>query len=167
MSKLENGSTVIVIGGGPAGTSCAIHLKNLALKQNVDLSILLIEPKIFGIHYNQCVGVISPQTIQLMMDMNIEFPEHLTQRKILGYYLNVNGEEIYLPSDKHDDIGFSLKRNEFDSFMINQAQNAGVKVIHGEVVAFDYSKNGEKNRDRKSTRLNSSHIPLSRMPSSA
>lgn len=146
MPKLENGNTIIIIGGGPAGTSCAIHLKNLALKQNIDLSILLIEPKTFGIHYNQCVGVLSPQTKQLMIDMNIEFPEHLTQRKILGYYLNVNGEEIYLPSDKHNDIGFALRRNEFDSFMINKAQNSGVKVIHGEAVAFDYSKNDKKNK---------------------
>ena len=32
---------------------------------------------------------------------------------------------------------------------------------------YDVVVNGEVNADRKSTRLNSSHIPLSRMPSSA
>lgn len=146
MLKLENGNTVIIIGGGPAGTSCAIHLKNLAAKQNIDISVLLIEPKIFGIHYNQCVGVLSPQTRQLMLDMNIPFPEHLTQRKISGYFLNANGEEIYLPSDKHNDIGYALRRNEFDSYMIDQAQNSGVNIVHGEAVTFDYVKNDKKNK---------------------
>ena len=144
MSSLVNGDTIVIIGGGPAGTSCAIHAKKLADKKKIDLSVLLIEPKIFGIHYNQCIGVISPKIIQLMEDISIKFPEQLIQRKIQGYHLNVNGEEIYLPSDKHNDISFSLRRNEFDAYMIDQTVQSGVEVISGEVVTFDYSKNDNK-----------------------
>ena len=146
MSKLENGDTIIIIGGGPAGTSCAIHTKKLALKRNIELSVILIEPKTFGMHYNQCVGVLSPQIKQLMKDIGMDFPEHLIQRKIQGYYLNANGEEIYLPSDKHNDIGFALRRNEFDAYMIEKALQSGVQVVQGEAVTFDYSKNDKKNK---------------------
>ena len=46
----------------------------------------------------------------------------------------------------------------------NIAADAG--VANFEVVAWDNSS-GQYSTDRKSTRLNSSHIPLSRMPSSA
>ncbi|MCL5019718.1 MAG: NAD(P)/FAD-dependent oxidoreductase [Patescibacteria group bacterium] len=146
MTELKNGDTLIIIGGGPAGTSCAIHAKTLAVQQNKDLSVILIEPKSFGIHYNQCVGVFSPHIKQLLKDMNLEFPDHLIQRKIHGYYLNINGEEIYLPSEKHNDIAFALRRHEFDAFMIDQAIHTGVQVIRGEAVTFDYSKNDEINK---------------------
>lgn len=30
LGPLENGQTVIIVGGGPAGASCAIALKNIA-----------------------------------------------------------------------------------------------------------------------------------------
>ena len=44
-------------------------------------------------------------------------------------------------------------------------ENVGEAVVYGEVL---YLKpESEYTEDRKSTRLNSSHIPLSRMPSSA
>ena len=42
------------------------------------------------------------------------------------------------------------------SFRIDQVRAPGISLITNDI-----------NRDRKSTRLNSSHIPLSRMPSSA
>ena len=40
-------------------------------------------------------------------------------------------------------------------------------VFHGKMAASLSLKKGDTLIDRKSTRLNSSHIPLSRMPSSA
>ena len=44
--------------------------------------------------------------------------------------------------------------------------NVNIAVNRGEIRAI-IGPNGAGKRDRKSTRLNSSHIPLSRMPSSA
>lgn len=146
MTELENGNTLIIIGGGPAGTSCAIHAKTLAVQQNKDLSVILIEPKSFGIHYNQCVGVLSPHILSLLKDIGLEFPDNLVQRKIHGYYLNINGEEIYLPAEKHNDIAFAVRRNEFDAFMIDHAVRTGVQVIRGEAITFDYSKNDTENK---------------------
>ncbi|MFC1726767.1 NAD(P)/FAD-dependent oxidoreductase [candidate division KSB1 bacterium] len=146
MSELENGNTVIIIGGGPAGTSCAIHIKKLAEKQNKDISVILIEPKTFGMHYNQCVGVLNPQIIKLLDDIGITFPETMIQRNIEGYHLNVNGQEISLPSEGHDDISYALRRKDFDSYMMGHAFEAGVQVVRGEVVTFDYSKKDKKHK---------------------
>ena len=42
-----------------------------------------------------------------------------------------------------------------------------IGLIIGSAIMMYIEYNSAKQRDRKSTRLNSSHIPLSRMPSSA
>ncbi len=146
MSNLNDGHSIIIIGGGPAGASCAIHVKKLAQKLNKDISVILIEPKSYGMHYNQCVGVIPPQIKPLLKELGVDFPEHIMQRKIIGYHLNSNKEEIYLPSDKHNDVSYAVRRNEFDAFMMDQVLKARVQVVPGEVVTFDYSKNEKKNK---------------------
>src|ERR1043166_4513567 len=52
--------------------------------------------------------------------------------------------------------------------MKKQAQNFGAEYLAGSVVEADLSKRPFRiNIDRKSTRLNSSHVSESRMPSSA
>ena len=43
----------------------------------------------------------------------------------------------------------------------------GVEECGGDMMAMSAPKQPDNVKDRKSTRLNSSHIPLSRMPSSA
>ena len=42
-----------------------------------------------------------------------------------------------------------------------------IEMISASMARFDIARFGSEVLDRKSTRLNSSHIPLSRMPSSA
>ena len=146
MSPLDNGSTIVIIGGGPAGASCAIKVKLLAIKKKIDINVIIVEPKIFGIHFNQCVGVVSPGILPLLDDLELKFPYELVQRKILGYHLNSDDEDIYLPSDKHDDISFALRRNELDDFLIKTAKKHGVEIIQGEALAFDYSSSEPRNK---------------------
>ncbi len=146
MTKLNDGLSIIIIGGGPAGTSCAIYIKKLAEKLNKNLSVILIEPKSYGMHYNQCVGVIPPQIIPLLEEIGVKFPEHIIQKEVIGYHLSADNEEIYLPSDKHNDISFAVRRNEFDAFMMDEVLRAGVQIVPGEAVSFDYSKKDKKNK---------------------
>ena len=61
-------------------------------------------------------------------------------------------------------LGENILNSGFD-FDLEIYQGAGAFVC-GESTALMYSIEGKRG-DRKSTRLNSSHIPLSRMPSSA
>ena len=58
LGPLEDGQTVAIIGGGPAGASCAIALKNLAKKRNITIDVIIYEHKDFegGIEHNECAG---------------------------------------------------------------------------------------------------------------
>ena len=78
---------------------------------------------------------------------------------------------------KSEDRGYAdhgwLKTHHSFSFAgYYDPENMGwgnLRVINDDYIAagYGFGKHGHRNIDRKSTRLNSSHIPLSRMPSSA
>ena len=59
-ARLRDGSTVVIVGGGPAGSSCAIKLLQGAAERGLSLRVLIFEGKDFTVHANQCVGVLSP-----------------------------------------------------------------------------------------------------------
>ena len=61
---------------------------------------------------------------------------------------------------KFDDVSFEYGHNKPILDEVNFVVRQGSKLAL-------MGQNGAGKRDRKSTRLNSSHIPLSRMPSSA
>src|SRR5665647_1614976 len=89
--KLRNGSVVVIIVGGPAGCSCAIKLRQLAEERGRDLRIILFERKDFNLHYNQCVGVLSPPIEEVLKkELSISIPQELIKRKIMGYYISVS-----------------------------------------------------------------------------
>ena len=53
------------------------------------------------------------------------------------------------------------------AFPTETVYGLGADATNAEAIARVFAAKGRPARDRKSTRLNSSHIPLSRMPSSA
>jgi len=62
LNPIQNSSTVVIIGGGPAGSSCAIKLRQLSQKMGKNLRVVVYEGKRFEkkSYYNQCLGVLSP-----------------------------------------------------------------------------------------------------------
>ena len=45
--RLQNGSRVCIIGGGPAGSFSALHLLKLAQEHGIHLDVLIFEPRDF------------------------------------------------------------------------------------------------------------------------
>ena len=143
LGPLEEGQTVVVIGGGPGGTSCAITLSRLAKRRNIDLNIVLYEGKDFGKNeqFNPCVGVLSPPIEEILeKKLGIKFPHELILEKIPAYYLHSDDEVIKLEGDGEE--SFAVHRMLFDNYLLHCAKDAGVKVIHGRVTNIDIEPSG-------------------------
>ena len=143
LGPLEDGQTVVIIGGGPAGTSCAITLSKLAKKRNIDLNVVLYEGKDFGKseQFNPCVGVLSPPIEEILeKDLGIPFPRHLILEEISAYYLHSDDEDIKLEGD--GEVSCAVHRMLFDNYLIHKAKDAGVNIIRSRVTNIDIDSSG-------------------------
>lgn len=141
LGPLQDGQTVAIIGGGPAGASCAITLKHLAKKQNINLDVIVFELKDFegGIEHNECAGVLSQPIEHIIEDqLGIPFPWHLVKREVPGYYLHTNSHVIRL--DGEGEISYALRRIQFDAYLLQKAKEAGATVIRSKVTDVEIGK---------------------------
>ena len=125
----ENGH-VIIIGGGPAGTGCALALHCLARKMGRGLRITIIEGKQFTgeYHYNQCAGVLSPPLPQLLEErLDVPFPTHLSRGQITSYVLHVAGQQLLLNGNAEPST--AVRRVQFDAYMLNAVKERGISVV--------------------------------------
>ncbi len=135
---LRSGQRVIVLGGGPAGASCAIALKKLAGEMGRDIDVVMYEPKDFETqtHYNQCAGVLSPPIQALLEDdLGVPFPRDLVQKRIAGYVLHGGAQSLELEGGDDDTV--ALRRISFDSFLYRQAVERGVTVVKSRVTGVE------------------------------
>ncbi len=141
LGPLENGQTVAIIGGGPAGASCAIALKNLAKKRNITIDVIIYEHKDFegGIEHNECAGVLSQPIERIIEDqLGVPFPWHLVKREVPGYYLHTDGSVIKLDGEK--EISYALRRVQFDAYLLQKAKEAGATIIRSMVTDVEIGK---------------------------
>lgn len=136
---LQDGSTAVVIGGGPGGSGCAIALKRLSREMGRNIEVVLYEGKSFTEEgsYNQCIGVLSPPVDRILeRHLGIRFPDHLVQRRITGYVLHTPHRRITLDSD--EEPSYALRRIQFDEYLLEQARLQGVRVIHSRVTGLEF-----------------------------
>jgi flavin-dependent dehydrogenase len=130
---------VVIIGGGPGGTACALALQRQAEQQARPVQISLIEGKQFKgeKHYNQCVGVLSPPLPDLLEnDLGIPFPHHLCLVNIQGYILHSTKEQIRLSGENED--SFALRRVQFDQYMLYKVMEHGIEIFPGRAVDLEF-----------------------------
>jgi flavin-dependent dehydrogenase len=140
---LKNEDVVVIIGGGPAGSSCAIKLKKLALQRGIKPRILIYEGKRLEkkSYYNQCLGVLSPPIEKIMEhELGIPFPAHIIQKKINGYYIYSDNNMIKLPGE--DNPSYACRRVEFDNYLFQKAKECGIETISARVTDLDFSPDG-------------------------
>ncbi|MEP9412216.1 MAG: hypothetical protein HRF42_12620 [Candidatus Brocadia sp.] len=141
LGPLQDGQTLAIIGGGPAGASCAIALKHLAKKQNINLDVIIFELKDFegGIDHNECAGVLSQPIEHIIEDqLGVPFPWHLVKREVPGYYLHTNSHVIKL--DGEGEISYALRRIQFDAYLLQKAKEAGATIIRSKVTDVEIDK---------------------------
>ena len=101
LSALPDNGRVVIIGGGPGGTACALALHRLSAEMGRQVHITLLEGKEFTNerHYNQCVGVLSPPLPSLLEEgLGIPFPYQLCQIEIakLRYQVRIDKLSVTL-----------------------------------------------------------------------
>jgi flavin-dependent dehydrogenase len=132
LEPLEDGKRVIVIGGGPAGSSCAIALKNLSRKLGRDIEVFLFEGRSFGPDCVKRVGVLAPPIVQTLENtLGVHFPCQLVDRKIIGYYLHSGRYNIRLYMGGN--LSYVAHNVAIDAYLLERAKQMGVKVLPGRV----------------------------------
>jgi flavin-dependent dehydrogenase len=128
----KNKTQVIVVGGGLAGLISSIFL------QRSGINTLLIEKKEYPFH-RVCGEYISNEVKPFLKRMDL-FPEHLKPSELTRFNLSdIKGNlaEVDLPLG-----GFGVSRYQFDEFLYQKAQDAGVEVkTKTEVIDIAFAEN--------------------------
>jgi flavin-dependent dehydrogenase/ribosomal protein S18 acetylase RimI-like enzyme len=143
---LHDGSTVAIIGGGPAGAACAIKLLRGARDKSLRLRVLIFEGKDFGVHANQCVGVLSPPVEEVLArDLGVQLPPALIKRQIFGYRLHgmrenllLTGHGAHAGEPGQGQATYAVERAEFDRFLLDSARELGAQVIASRVTGIEF-----------------------------
>jgi len=143
LPPLAENNTIIIIGCGPAGASCAIKLKKLTDGAGTKPRIVVYEGKPLEkkSHYNQCLGVLSPPLEKIMEeDLEIPFPWPIVQKKIDGYVIHAGRSVINLAGEHAP--SYACRRVEFDNYLFQKVQEAGVEVVPARVTDMDFLADG-------------------------
>lgn len=138
-NSLPEDGRVVIIGGGPGGTACALALQRLAGQMNRRIQILLLESKQFAEerHYNQCAGVLSPPLAELLeQQLGVPFPYHLVRGKVPGYVLHAANQQILLKD--REQSGLALRRVQFDAYMLENVIQRGIQVLPARAVDLEF-----------------------------
>ncbi len=138
--SLRETNTIVIVGCGPAGASCALRLKNLSSDRTPPLRIIVYEGKPLErkSYFNQCLGVLSPPLDKIMeQELGIPFPWAIIQRRIEGYVIHSDRSTLTL-SGEHAP-SYACRRVEFDNYLFQKVREAGVEVIPARVTDIDFS----------------------------
>ena len=174
MEKVLNLS---ILGGGGWGTALAIvlaprfHRVRLWVYEH-DLALRMATTRENDVFLP---GLPVPENVEPVTDLGEALadagivvgvmPSHHARRVYRQALPYVSSSTIFVSATKGIEAGTLLRMSEVMDDVLETRFDPKVAVISGPTFAREVAK-GEPT-DRKSTRLNSSHIPLSRMPSSA
>lgn len=113
---------VIVVGGGPAGSTCARGCARQGFK------VLLIEKKRFP-REKPCAGGVSEQALS---HLDFSLPLELIDKECYGMRICFKGFSIEAVKDYR--LAVLVSREKFDFFLLNKAAESGVEILQEERV---------------------------------
>ncbi len=145
---LASGARIAILGGGPAGTLCAVMLQKLAKESGKEFDIVIFERRDFGISgargCNMCAGVISSIFINSLSAMGVSIPKKVIQREIQGHCLETKAGGLRMAKDPGTVIytvyrgvgppGLEFdKDRSFDFFLLRTAVEHGIRCVSAQV----------------------------------
>jgi flavin-dependent dehydrogenase len=164
-SFLEDGDTLVILGGGPAGAFFAIHFLQRCRELQRKIRVLIIERRIRneqgkcqdcceeakGCGY--CAGGLSPRLLDALEKLDVHLPPEVIQSRIRsitiqGYWKNI---ELIVPKDRPVVSVFRGlrparrfdQRQNFDTFLLSCAQKEGAELMGAEVFEARYADSGK------------------------
>ncbi|UCC32392.1 MAG: hypothetical protein JSU86_08945 [Phycisphaerales bacterium] len=148
--KLDDGSRVAVIGGGPAGSFFSFFLLDFAQRVGIEIEIDLYEAKDFTRPgprgCNHCGGIVSESLVQTLAAEGINLPSTVVQRGIDSYVLHTDEGTVQIATPLSEKrIGAvhrgpgprgvaELKWESFDGHLLKLATEKGVRLTQARVV---------------------------------
>lgn len=132
----ENKTQVIVVGGGPAGISCAVTIARAGKE------VVLIERGKFSGSKNVFGGAIYAQpTREIFPDFEQSAP---LERRNIEHKFALLGEDdgTVISYRKNETVSYSVIRGKFDRWMAEQAEKEGVILVEETVVKDLILENG-------------------------
>ena len=147
--KLDDGSRVGVIGGGPAGSFFSYFFLQMAQTVGLDIHLDIYESRDFSIpgpqSCNMCGGIVSESLVQNLAAEGINLPPTVVQRSIDSYFLHmdVGSNLIVTPLQEkriaavHRGAGprgiKEMRFRSFDGYLLELAVGKGARLVRGRV----------------------------------
>ncbi|MCL4504793.1 MAG: NAD(P)/FAD-dependent oxidoreductase [Chloroflexi bacterium] len=146
--RLENGNRVVIVGGGPAGSSTALHMLRYAQAADLRLEVIVLEARDFRrpgpAGCNKCAGVLSSNAVRNLRTMNLDLPPEVIQDQLDTYILHLGGTEVTLRQPDPARRIYSVYRGSgprrgdlpvqsFDAWLLDQARARGAIVRRAHV----------------------------------
>lgn len=148
--RLEDGSKVAVIGGGPAGSFFSFFLLELAQRVGIDVKVDLYESRDFSRRAphgcNMCGGIVSESLVQTLGTEGINLPGTVVQRGIDSYVMHMDEGSVRIETPLlekrigavHRGAGprdvEQPKWESFDGHLLKLAVEKGVRLTRSRVV---------------------------------
>ena len=160
---LPDPATVVVVGGGPAGSFLAIRLLRRARQAGRSVRVVILEKKSEVCFYqpvsfcswegcNYCAGGISPRLADILHEEGISLPEEIIESRADEVVVHGDWKSVRLPVPEGREM-LSVFRgsrprqragrySNFDSFLLHTAMDEGAEVIAAEATSARYSEAG-------------------------
>jgi len=153
--QLDDGSSVAVIGGGPAGSFFSYFFLELADRTGIEIQLDIYEPKDFSragsSGCNHCGGIVSESLVQILATEGINIPSQVIQTGIKSYVMHFDNSDVKIetPLDEKRIAAMfrgggprgdtDKEKQSFDGFLQNLVKSKGANLIHEKVTKIDYS----------------------------
>jgi len=147
--KLDEGSRVAVVGGGPAGSLFAYFLLDMAQRAGLDLQVDIYEPRDFSTSgpagCNMCGGVVSESLVQALATEGILLPTSVVQRGMNSYALHMDLGTVHIQTQLHEKRIAVVHRgagprgqkaarwSSFDGYLLGLALGKGARLVRRKV----------------------------------
>ncbi len=143
--RLEDGSEIAVIGGGPAGSFFSYFVLGQAERVGLDIRVDIYEPRRFDESgpsgCNHCGGIISESLVQILAAEGINIPPSVVQRGIDSYMLHTDVGSTRIDTPLVEKRIAAVFRgagpsglgesswSSFDSYLLKLAVSKGAQVL--------------------------------------